>query len=56
MYERRVIKVHACLGLLAKAKILCTDEMRRTLEGMDLDDAYAHLDYYRSDPPAGAHA
>lgn len=40
-------EVHACLGLLARAKILCTDEMRRTLEGMELDENYARIDYYR---------
>ena len=42
------IQIHACLGVLAQAKVLSTDEMRRTLEGMELDETYANLDYYRS--------
>lgn len=39
-------QVHACLGVLAQSGALCTDEMRRTLEGMELDASYACLDYY----------
>jgi hypothetical protein len=39
-------QVHACLGILAQARVLTTDEMRRVLEGMDLDATYADLDYY----------
>jgi len=39
-------QVHACLGLLAQSKVLCTDQMRRTLEGMELGENYSHLDYY----------
>ena len=39
-------QVHACLGLLAQGGALCTDEMRRTLEGMELDARHASLDYY----------
>lgn len=39
-------QVHACLGILAQSGALCTDEMRRTLEGMELDASYACLDYY----------
>ena len=39
-------QVHASLGLLAQSGALCTDEMRRTLEGMELDASYASLDYY----------
>ena len=37
-------QVHACLGVLAQAKLVGTDELRRTLEGMDLDANYANLD------------
>ena len=38
--------MHACLGLLAQAQVLCTDELRRTVEGMEIDEIFSSLDYY----------